>query len=436
MRVPLDRASAPQTTPQTTSTEPVAKPQKLAPPPDNFGHSHDHTQHTEAPVAKVATPSLQRDLAGATAQGFAQTPAAKARTRTSGAAPAAKAFKAPNASLKKGSTGPHVKTLQDRLQDLGFKPGPVDGVFGPKTEAAVKAFQKSAGEVVDGWVGPKTWSALEKAKPKNAAPSTPSTPATNTPPKDKFKAPNVTLKEGAKGPHVKTLQDRLQDLGFKPGPVDGVFGPKTESAVRAFQRDAGEVVDGLVGPKTWAALEKGKEALKNPDTPMPAGLDKFDKVPPASDYSRVNFRGVNMNKRTVDMIHRAETIMEKKHGHKGFQFSFSQGSYNAGGVSASAGTHDGGGALDIRTSIHSRPVVDDMVRSLRQAGFAAWSRGRGFDSFSPHIHAIAIGDRDLSRSARSQVSEYGWGGDGLVGSRPDPDRGLGRPIPTWAKRYI
>ncbi|MCB9644844.1 MAG: peptidoglycan-binding protein [Myxococcales bacterium] len=342
MRVPLDRASAPQTTPQTTSTEPVAKPQKLAPPPDNFGHSHDHTQHTEAPVAKVATPSLQRDLAGATAQGFAQTPAAKARTRTSGAAPAAKAFKAPNASLKKGSTGPHVKTLQDRLQDLGFK----------------------------------------------------------------------------------------------PGPVDGVFGPKTESAVRAFQRDAGEVVDGLVGPKTWAALEKGKEALKNPDTPMPAGLDKFDKVPPASDYSRVNFRGVNMNKRTVDMIHRAETIMEKKHGHKGFQFSFSQGSYNAGGVSASAGTHDGGGALDIRTSIHSRPVVDDMVRSLRQAGFAAWSRGRGFDSFSPHIHAIAIGDRDLSRSARSQVSEYGWGGDGLVGSRPDPDRGLGRPIPTWAKRYI
>jgi uncharacterized protein (TIGR02594 family) len=51
------------------------------------------------------------------------------------------------------------------------------------------------------------------------------------------------------------VQRRLQELAYSPGPVDGSFGPRTEAAVRAFQRDSGLPVDGMVGPRTRANLE-------------------------------------------------------------------------------------------------------------------------------------------------------------------------------------
>lgn len=62
--------------------------------------------------------------------------------------------------LQKGSQGPDVKKLQQFLKDLHFYTDTVDGGFGPKTEYAVKAFQKSKGLLDDGKVGPKTWVAL------------------------------------------------------------------------------------------------------------------------------------------------------------------------------------------------------------------------------------------------------------------------------------
>jgi len=62
--------------------------------------------------------------------------------------------------LKKGSSGPEVVKLQKRLEELGFTPGVIDGVFGPATEVAVKAFQNSKGLAVDGIAGPLTQRAL------------------------------------------------------------------------------------------------------------------------------------------------------------------------------------------------------------------------------------------------------------------------------------
>ena len=67
----------------------------------------------------------------------------------------------PGSSTKRGSKATaRVRSIQQRLADQGYNVGPVDGSFGPKTEAAVKAFQEAAGEHVDGIVGPKTWAAL------------------------------------------------------------------------------------------------------------------------------------------------------------------------------------------------------------------------------------------------------------------------------------
>ena len=62
------------------------------------------------------------------------------------------------------------------------------------------------------------------------------------------------LKKGSRGIEVMLLQSTLTKLGFSLGAVDGIFGPRTESAVKRFQRATGLTADGIVGPKTWAML--------------------------------------------------------------------------------------------------------------------------------------------------------------------------------------
>ncbi len=62
------------------------------------------------------------------------------------------------------------------------------------------------------------------------------------------------LKLGMQGNAVKMLQERLAELGYEPGTADGIFGPKTDLAVRAFQSDHGLTSDGIVGQLTWPAL--------------------------------------------------------------------------------------------------------------------------------------------------------------------------------------
>ena len=75
--------------------------------------------------------------------------------------------------LKNGSRGNEVKKLQENLNKLGFNCGTADGIFGVKTEAAVKAFQKANGLAVDGIAGPKTLSKIEELlKTKSSTSST------------------------------------------------------------------------------------------------------------------------------------------------------------------------------------------------------------------------------------------------------------------------
>ena len=71
-----------------------------------------------------------------------------------------------------------------------------------------------------------------------------------------------TIKKGSRGEYVTLLQTMLINRGYSVGSsgADGVFGTKTDQAVRTFQKAADLVVDGIVGPKTWAALDKVPEA--------------------------------------------------------------------------------------------------------------------------------------------------------------------------------
>lgn len=139
-------------------------------------------------------------------------------------------------TISLGSTGDDVKRLQRVLaRHLLWNPfGPITGAFDAGLETAVKSFQQSKGLTVDGIVGPATWAALPS-----------------------YREASPELREGSKGPAVAWLQKALAGadvaVAFPPysGAIDGIFGPMTDTAVRALQSWAGVAVDGVVGDTTW-----------------------------------------------------------------------------------------------------------------------------------------------------------------------------------------
>jgi len=142
--------------------------------------------------------------------------------------------------LKRGMKGSAVKDLQQKLKDKGYYQSSVDGIFGPKTEKAVKSFQKAVGITVDGIAGPVTLAKLNGSSSSRGS-STSSSKSS-------------LLKRGMKGSAVKDLQQKLKDKGYYHSSVDGIFGPKTEKAVKSFQKAVGITVDGIAGPVTLAKL--------------------------------------------------------------------------------------------------------------------------------------------------------------------------------------
>jgi len=155
--------------------------------------------------------------------------------------------------LEVGTRGADVRRLQDVLTQLGYSPGPVDGVTGTRTVAAVAAFQTSVGLTADGLAGRATRAALKarsKDDPVVAEPSTDGSPPAGPTP-----GTSPIYREGSRGDAVKHLQQLLADAGHNPGRVDGIFGRATTTAVNAFQTRMGLRADGIVGSTTMAALE-------------------------------------------------------------------------------------------------------------------------------------------------------------------------------------
>jgi len=171
-------------------------------------------------------------------------------------------------------------------------------------------------------------------------------------------------------------------------------------------------------------------------TPEPLGCLK-----PPDDYTRVKVNGEVLNQRTLTMLAHAQALYGGELEITGY--AITQGSYTD-GEATSFGTHSGGGAVDLAVVRRGTYTVlwdevPPLLHALRVAGFAAWLREYGeLYADSPiHIHAIAIGDRELSPTAEEQLTgEAGYfrGYSGLPpakGKAPTPDRYGGPILCQW-----
>ena len=160
----------------------------------------------------------------------------------------------PEPVMRSGSMGEGVSKLQQRLKELGYYTGTVDGQFGPGTRTAVTAFQQHNGLTADGIVGPATTEILYSDQARPAVTPTPT--ATPTPTQD-------TTSIGA-------IQQRLAELGLYTGTVDGLSGPGTKKAIMLFQQQHGLQADGIYGPATAAVLfSSDAQVIKTTPTPDP-----------------------------------------------------------------------------------------------------------------------------------------------------------------------
>jgi hypothetical protein len=192
-------------------------------------------------------------------------------------------------------------------------------------------------------------------------------------------------------------------------------------------------------PTSTAAHHKPMAPTPAPSTPtipMPAPtititatLEPIGCLRPSDDYTRIAVNGHQLNRRTYKMLVMAQAYYGGEIDLPGD--AITQGSYTN-SVEASFGTHAGGGAVDLSvmapgtfTILHSD--IPSIIKALRLAGFAAWYRDFDalYDDSPPHIHAIAIGDRELSMPAREQLAGphgYFWGYDGLPVEQGLPTR--------------
>ncbi len=217
----------------------------------------------------AAVSAFQRKTSGLWEDGIAGPDTLRA-LYSSDAARSSKPAVSTSETLELGSTGSEVRRLQQKLKDLGYLSGSVDGSFGVATQAAVIAFQKNNNLTADGKAGTAT---LSKLYSGTAKPSTGSSAnlSDNTSGRDTSGISStgyVTLELGSTGTQVRTLQQRLKELGYYNGGVDGSYGESTMASVMAFQLRNNLTVDGKAGPATQRVLYGSRANITYPSMRM------------------------------------------------------------------------------------------------------------------------------------------------------------------------
>lgn len=199
---------------------------------------------------------------------------------------------------------------------------------------------------------------------------------------------------------VRLVEQALQAEGLLDTEyVDGHFGTVTRTAYSKWQKSLGYTglaANGMPGKASLAALGKGRFTVTRVIGPG----------------ARTEWQDWPFNARTLAMLKEAQRL-------SGVRFVVEQGSYSPGADPTSAGTHDGGGAVDLDAEELTAKQRTAAVRALRKVGFAAWLRTPSQGDWPLHIHAVAINDTDLARQAQEQVGDYFLGRNGLANNGPD-----------------
>ncbi len=209
-------------------------------------------------------------------------------------------------TLRNGSSGQAVRTLQQRLKELGYYTGTVDGDFGMATETALKAFQRNHGLTADGVAGANTMAKLNSSDAKKVTPAPEKTTsptakagayATSIPTPKQYTPSTLApgsryLQLGSTGADVKKMQNRLKELDYYYGTASGTFDEATELALMAFQKRNGLYSDGIAGQDTQNKLyENNALPAAAGSTPAASGDYRSLKLDmTGDDVSRVQAR--------------------------------------------------------------------------------------------------------------------------------------------------
>lgn len=238
-----------------------------------------------------------------------------------------------------GMEGDDVEAVQEKLIQLGYLSGKVDGKYGKDTAAAVKSFQSRNGLKVDGICGEDTVEVLFGNNPIDAGSSVTPAPSPVTETK-----PTRTLRAGASGEDVRSVQAQLDKLGYYGGSLDGIYGEGTVNAVKAFQAHNGLTVDGKVGTKTANVLYSSSALAADSSvvTPTPSPT-------PDTSYGTVPTRTLREGSTGDDVKSLQSRLMSL-----GYYSGTVDGQYGSGTVAAVA-------AFQLRNSLSADGVAGDRT---------------------------------------------------------------------------
>ena len=174
-----------------------------------------------------------------------------------------------------------IEEAQILLKNLGIYTGEIDGINGSLTKKAIREFQKLAGLVIDGVLGPNTINALINGENSYID----------------IGGGDVEISKTVYSEEIENAQLKLKELNLYTGAIDGINGIGTKNAIREFQKLAGLVVDGVLGPITSSALEKGKDSYvkKTIDKSTTTQSEPVTPVDSTNENFTVDLRNYNPN---------------------------------------------------------------------------------------------------------------------------------------------